>query len=230
MKKKFEAEYLAFTGRWHVLIMLGLLAAACVIAFFLSALIWQVGIMIAPILSMGMLCFMDYFTFSGTNSKKSKGMEVLRSSPRGGEVLYTALKQDVINKSLFNLLVTVFIVTVIIIDRSVSGITEFEDSNLFIIAYGIAAFATGQVLIRLTLLLTRSKGLTMQVHMLIVYLIFFAGTLIMIPLIFLTETHSLPIMCAYAAVMEIFSVLTGKWLISSCRKAYEAQFYDETIM
>ncbi|MBP5331996.1 MAG: hypothetical protein J6Y89_09115, partial [Lachnospiraceae bacterium] len=120
MKKKFEAEYLAFTGRWHILIMLGMLAVAGVFDFFLSAFIWQLGIIIAPILAMGMLCFMDYFTFSGTNSKKSKGMEILRSSPCGGEVLYAALKQDIINKSLFNLFVTGFTVIMIIIGRMMS--------------------------------------------------------------------------------------------------------------
>ena len=237
MKKKFEAEYLAFTGKMHVLLMFGLLAVIICCTYFLSGLIWQLGIMIAPILAMGVLCFMDYFTFSGTGSKRATGMDVVRSSYYGGEVLHKALKQDMINKSLFNLLSVAFAVGCVFVSRSqVREIAEansmwegFEDSNLFVIVYALGVFATSQILIRVTLLWTRSKGLTMQVHMLIVYLVFFGGTIILLPVIFLSETHSTPIMLAYAVVAECLSIFFANVLLKHCKKAYDSSFSDESI-
>ncbi len=228
MKNRFEAEYLAFAGWLRILIMLVLLVITCLLSFFLT-LIWQLGIIMAPSLSMIILVFMDYFIFSGTNSKRSKGMELLKSSPRGSQVLQRALKQDIVNKSVFSLIAISFTVALILIGRSASGAESFEDSNLFVIIFAFGAFATGQVLTRIALLLTRNKGLTLHVHMLLAYLIFFLGTAIMLPLIFLSETHSIPIMSGYAAVMEVLSILTGKLLISSCGKAYDASFCDDTV-
>lgn len=237
MKRKFEAEYRAFASNSHIAIMLALFAVTCFAGYAFSLMIWQLTLIICPILSMGILCFMDYFTFSGTGSKRATGMDVVRSSYYGGEVLHKALKQDMINKSLFNLLSVAFAVGCVFVSRSQAReIAEansmwegFEDSNLFVIVYALGVFATSQILIRVTLLWTRSKGLTMQVHMLIVYLVFFGGTIILLPVIFLSETHSTPIMLAYAVVAECLSIFFANVLLKHCKKAYDSSFSDESI-
>ena len=70
MKCRFEAEYRAFTGKWNLLIHLLLFSITCLICYATSGMIWQLSVMICPLLSMMALCFMDYFAFAGTNSKQ----------------------------------------------------------------------------------------------------------------------------------------------------------------
>ena len=170
---------------------------------------------------MGVLCFMDYFSFAGTNSKRAKGMELIKSSPYGGRILKKALQQDIVNKAIYHLLAMTFTAGLIL-----SGEHEQGFSGIFALLYVGSAFATGQLLIRITLMITRSKGLTMQTHMLIVYAAFFIGTIIFIPLIFLSETNSMLFMSLYFAAVESLSILSGIWLLSSCYKAYDSTFYD----
>ena len=220
MKRKLIAEYIAFTGKLHPLILLGLFAISCLICYVISGLIWQLSLIVAPILSMGFLSFMDYFPFAGTNAKKARGMELVKSSPYGGEILKRALKQDLIIKSLFSFILTALIVVLIL-----TGTPRPQDIP-FVIIYAFAAYATGQLFTRITLFFTRKKGLTMQSHIMIVYIFFFAGSLILLPLIFLSDTNSVPLMLLYACAAEILSVLSAIWLLTSCNKAFATTFYD----
>ncbi len=221
MKCKFEAEYRGFTGKWNLLIHILLFFVTCAICYLTSGMIWQLSVMICPILSMLALCFMDYFAFAGTNSKRAKGMELLKSSFYGGHVLKKALRQDVINKSVYHLLATAF-TTIIIL----SSEHEKDFSATFALLYICSAFATGQLLMRLTLLITRNKGLTMQTHILITYFAFFIGSVLFIPLIFLSEMKSVLFMSLYFAAAEALSILSGIWLLTSCYKAYDTTFSD----
>ena len=80
MKKKFEAEYFLFAGKARPFIMLLMLIVISGICFLMAAALWQVSLIIAPILGMAVLSFMDYFVFAGFNSRKSIGMDMMKSS------------------------------------------------------------------------------------------------------------------------------------------------------
>ena len=223
MKKtnsKFEAEYFVFAGKWRPLIMLLLLAVVCMINFFLAGALWQFAVITAPIMCMAIICFMDYFVFSGFNSRKSIGMDLIKSSYRGKKLVEAALKQDIVNKSLYVLAGSVFALVLVFMFNP-----EIEDS-LFVIFYTISSYASSLVLMHLTLLLDRAKGLTMQTHMLICYLFYALGTVIILPLIFISETLSLPTMITYAVIAVICAVVTGYLLVRSCIKTYDASFHD----
>lgn len=222
MKKKkihFETEYLLLAGKWRPFLMLLLLLAVIACNFLLAGVFWQIAVFTGPILCVAVLCFMDYFVFAGFNSRRSIGMDMLMSSVRGRSFIENVLKHDIVNKSLY------------VMTGSVAALVSIfmfnEDIDRpFVIFYAIGAFSTSQILMRLTLLLDRAKGLTMQTHVLICYLCYSVGTLILLPLIFLSETGNLTIMIIYAVIAEALSILTGIWLVKSCVKAYESGFHD----
>ena len=165
---------------------------------------------------------MDYFVFAGFNSRKSIGMDMMKSSAKGRTLIEAALKQDIVNKSIYVLIgSTAALVSIFIFNE--------EIDHPFVIAYTIAAFSSCQVLLRVSLLIDRAKGLTMQVHIFIFYLCYSVGSLILIPLIFISESISLPLMIGYAVLAEIGSVLTGIWLIRSCMKAYDTSMHDASL-
>ncbi len=221
MKCKFEAEYRAFTGKWNLLIHLLLFSITCLICYATSGMIWQLSVMICPLLSMMALCFMDYFAFAGTNSKRAKGMELLKSSFYGSQILKKALRQDMINKSVYHLLTAAFTTIVVL-----CGEHERDFSSGFAVLYIFSAFVTGQLLIRLTLLITRNKGLTMQTHVMITYFAFLIGSVVFVPLIFLSELRSVLYMSLYLIGIESLSILSGIWLLNSCYRAYDTTFSD----
>ena len=199
--------------------MLALLVCVCLANYLLAGVFWQVSVLLAPYLCVLALSFMDYFVFSGFNSRKAQGMDLLKSSGRGSELVSKALRQDAVAKSIFSLIAAVFTLICVL------KLNEEVDKP-FVILYSIAGFATCQVICRLLLLIDRWKGLTMQTHMFIIYLGYFAGGLLLLPIIFLSESWSVTVMAIYAAAAEVLSVLTGYWLVRSCTKAYESGFYD----
>ena len=221
-KKLFEAEYLVFAGKWRPVIMALALVIICVVNFFISGVFWQVAVLTGPLLCVAFLCFMDYFVFAGFNSRKSIGMDMMKSSAKGRTLIEAALKQDIVNKSIYVLIgSTAALVSIFIFNE--------EIDHPFVIAYTIAAFSSCQILLRISLLIDRAKGLTMQVHVFIFYLCYSVGSLILIPVIFISESISLPLMIVYAVLAETGSVLTGIWLIRSCMKAYDASMHDASL-
>ncbi len=220
MKKSFQSEYFVFARRSRPFIMIFLLTVVCLVNFLMAGVFWQVSVMLAPYLCTLVLGFMDYFVFCGFNSRKTKGIDILKSSARGRALVVSAVKQDAVNKSLFSLAACLFtLISILTINKEVD--------KFFVILYAIAAFSTCQVINRLLLLVDRWKGLTMQTHMFIVYLGYFAGGILLLPLIFLAEGCNVAIMAVYAVVAEALSVLSGIWLVKSCTKAYDSSFYDE---
>ncbi len=220
MNKKFEAEYLLFAGRSRLIAMFLLLLGACGLTFLLSAAMWQFAVVVGPILGMAILSFMDYFAFSGFNSKKQIGMDLLKSSTRGRAIIERALKQDLLNKTVY--MITIGVVTLVL---TLLVNPEIEDLP-FTILYVISSYASCQTLLHLVLLLDRAKGLTMQAHILICYLFYSVGSLILLPLIFLSENMSALLMGIYAAVAAAVAVFTGFLLIRSCMKAFDASLHD----
>ena len=200
--------------------MLLLLAAVCGINFLLAGAFWQLAVITGPVMCMAVLSFMDYFVFAGFNSRKSIGMDMLKSSYHGRKLVIAALKQDIVNKSLYILAGSTFALVSVFMFNP-----EIED-RLFVILYAMGAFSSAQILLRLTLLLDRAKGLTMQTHMLICYLAYALGTVIVLPLIFASESLSVPVMIVYAVIAEILSILTGYLLIRSCVKAFDSSLHD----
>ena len=221
-KNSLEAEYFAFAPWWRAPFMFLLLCIVCVGNFFLSGAFWQMATLTGPFFCAIVLCFMDYFVFAGFNSRKSQGMNLLKSSPRGRTLVESALKQDIVNKSVYVLAGSLF---------ALISVLKFNESidKPFVIVYAAGGFSTCLVLLRLVLLLNRAKGLTMQVHIFICYLCYSVGNCILLPMIFLSETGSLLIMIIYAVVAETGSILTGRWLIISCMKAYDSSFHDAEI-
>ena len=221
-KFSFEAEYFVFARKSRAVIMFLLLCVVCVANFFLAGVFWQLATLTGPLLSVAILCFMDYFVFAGFNSRKSQGMNLLKSSPRGRALVESALKQDIVNKSVYTLAGSLF---------ALFSVLKFNESidKPFVIAYAAGGFSTCLILLRLVLLLNRAKGLTMQVHIFICYLCYSVGNCILLPMIFLSETGSLLIMIIYAVVAETGSILTGRWLIISCMKVYDSSFHDAEI-
>ena len=126
-----------------------------------------------------------------------------------------------INKSVYHLLVTAF-TTVVVLCRE----HERDFSSGFAMLYIFSAFVTGQLLIRLTLLITRNKGLTMQTHVMITYFAFLIGSVVFVPLIFLSELRSVLYMSLYLIGIESLSILSGIWLLNSCYRAYDMTFSD----
>ena len=220
MKHKFEAEFRAFAGKTYFLLTVLVFPVACMISYLLSGMIWQLGVIIAPIICMLVLGFLDYFAFAGANSRHAHGMELFKSSTRGEILFKKALKQDLINKSVISFAASVISGTFAALN------TEKLPDLLFVVFYCFGAYATGQLVLRLVLFLTRKKGLTMQTHALILYLVYFVGSVLFIPLIFVSETESAIIMGIYTAVAEILSVLSAILLFRSCVRAYSSAFYD----
>ncbi len=221
-KKFFEAEYLVFARKWRPILMFLSLLIVCTVNFFISGVFWQIAVLTGPLLSVAILCFMDYFVFAGFNSRKSIGMDLMKSSVKGRALVEAALKQDIVNKSIYVLTAsTAALVSIFIFNEDID--------HPFVIAYTIAAFSSCQVLLRISLLIDRAKGLTMQVHIFIFYLCYSVGSLILIPVIFISESISLPLMIVYAVLAETGSVLTGIWLIRSCMKAYDASMHDASL-
>lgn len=219
-KKSFETEYLIFARKWRPLLMLALLAVSCTANFFIAGVFWQMAVLTGPVICVAVLCFMDYFVFAGFNSRKSAGMNLLKTSPYGRVLVEAALKQDIVNKAIYVLIGSVTVLISIFIFNP-------DVDKPFVIAYAIGGYSTCMILLRLVLLIDRAKGLTMQVHVFICYLFYSLGTVILIPLIFLSETFSLPLLIVYDVAAEIGSVLMGRWLINSCMKAYDSSFHDE---
>ncbi len=220
-RKCFEAEYIAYAGKGNLLIVGLLLLGSCVISYLLSKILWQLAIMIAAIVSFGILNFMDYFAFAGSNSKNSLGINLIKSAPYGAELFRKALLQDMINKLLFSV-ITICAVTVFVLCRPLGR----EFSAFFVILYAAAAFATEQLLLNSSLWITRKKGITMQAHFLIMYLTFFAGSLLFLPLVFISEEKSVLVMTLYIVIVGALAVLANIWLQKSCNKAYRSMFYD----
>ena len=217
--RSFEAEYFAFAPGWRAPLMIVLLCLVCVGNFFLAGVFWQMATLTGPVLCVAVLCFMDYFVFAGFNSKKLQGMNLLKSSFYGRSLVEKALKQDSVNKAVYVLIGSVAVII------SVFKFNPDIDKP-FVIAYAVGGYSTCMVLLRLVLLINRAKGITMQVHILICYLCYSLGTTILLPMIFLSETGSLVIMIIYAVAAEIGSILTGRWLIVSCMRAYDSNFHD----
>ena len=216
----FEAAYFAFARKWRVLLMFLLFGLIITANFFLAGAFWQLATLTGPIGCFAVLIFMDYYVFAGFNSRKSDpGMNLLKSSFHGRSLVEAALKQDSFNKSLYMLAGSL---------AAVISILKFNPDidKPFMIVYAIGGFSTSLIMMRLSLLITRAKGITLQAHILICYLCYSIGSAILLPLIFLSEKASLPIMAAYAAAAEAGSILTGRWLIVSCLKAYDSGFHD----
>ncbi|MCR5685741.1 MAG: hypothetical protein K6G81_10050 [Lachnospiraceae bacterium] len=220
MKKSFMSEYFVFARKWRIAVMLLLLAIVCAVVFFMAGAFWQVSVLLAPSLAAAILCFMDYFAFCGFNSRKARGMELIKSSARGRKLISQAVRQDAVNKSIFSLAASVFALSCAL------AFADEEENRVFIILYAIAGFATYQAVSRGLLLIDRWKGLTMQVHILISYLGYSIGSVFLLPMIFLSESGSVPVMAAYAIVAEGLSVFMGITLVRSCEKAYDSSFID----
>ena len=215
----FEAEYFLFARKWRPLLMICLLAAICTANYFLSLSLWQAAILLGPILCFAVLIFMDYFVFSGFNSRTSIGMDLVKSSLKGRMIIKKALEQDIVNKTFFVLTGSASAFVFVLRNHP-------EVDLLFLIFFTIGGFSTTHILLHLILLIDRSKGLTMQAHVFICYLSYSLGTVIFLPAVFISETMSLLFMIIYSVVTTALGIFTGIILIRSCMKAYDSCFHD----
>jgi hypothetical protein len=254
MKLNFEREYFKYNGGYRIIITLVLLAAVCGLSALFIGKYWQLGIVAGPILSMGVLCFMDFFIFRGTPLRRGaagtaatkpatekkdidpataaetdidpaaatveiaeKTDDGLSVADSGDPVLIKALRQDLINKALFNLIVMAFILVIVLF------FTKLTSSRLFIALCAGAAFAASQAVIRITVIISRRLGTTFQRHTLIVYVAFFICALAVLPLVFLFRTDSKLIALLAAAALEAVSVVTAILLMHTGKKSVSAR-------
>ncbi|MCR5332029.1 MAG: hypothetical protein K6E62_12725 [Lachnospiraceae bacterium] len=275
MKLNFEREYFKYNGGYRIIITLVLLAAVCGLSALFIGKYWQLGIVAGPILSMGVLCFMDFFIFRGTPLRRgaagtaaaktdidpaaatvetaekaddglstatadaaestektdtvlsevtADAAESAEEKPAAGTaadsgdpVLIKALRQDLINKALFNLIVMAFILVIVLF------FTKLTYSRLFIALCAGAAFAASQAVIRITVIISRRLGTTFQRHTLIVYVAFFICALAVLPLVFLFRTDSKLIALLAAAALEAVSVVTAILLMHTGKKSVSAR-------
>ncbi len=284
MKLNFEREYFKYNGGYRIIITLVLLAAVCGLSALFIGKYWQLGIVAGPILSMGVLCFMDFFIFRGTPLRRGaagtaatkpatekndidpaaatetdiepaaaaetdidpataaetdidpataaetdidpaaatveiaeKTDDGLSAADSGDPVLIKALRQDLINKALFNLIVMAFILVIVLF------FTKLTYSRLFIALCAGAAFAASQAVIRITVIISRRLGTTFQRHTLIVYVAFFICALAVLPLVFLFRTDSKLIALLAAAALEAVSVVTAILLMHTGKKSVSAR-------
>ena len=253
MKIKFESEYFKYAGKYRRYIMAGLLLAVCGLSYLFIGKYWQLGIVMGPVLSMGVISFMDFYIFSDTpvrrkQSAKSVGTAACDESATNktavseaetietvsgncdsetatietgsgncdtddSPVLIKALKQDLINKSVFSLLVMGFILVIVLFFTK-----KVNASRFFIVLCAGAVFAAGQLITRLTVLISRKLGTTFQRHSIIVYIALFICALILLPFVYLIKTNSKLLAVIFAVVLEALSVLAALLIIRTVSK------------
>ncbi|MBP5330655.1 MAG: hypothetical protein J6Y89_02260 [Lachnospiraceae bacterium] len=213
MKIKFESEYFKYAGKVRRIIMPILLAATCALSYLFIQKYWQLGLVIGPVLGMGVISFMDFYLFSGTPVRRKQAPKSAEAATADSSVLIKALKQDLINKSIFNLVITAFITGIVIF------FTKINASRLFVVLCAGAAFAAGQLVTRLTVLISRKLGTTFQRHSIIVYIALFICAVILLPFVYLIKSNSKLLAIIFAVVFEALSVLAALLILRTASKA-----------
>jgi len=221
MKKKSLTEYRAFCSKGYRLINLLSLVLLPIIGYFIFALFGPAApIAIAPII-LFILVFFDYYAFSGISARNQKYMEFLKTSVKGGEILDSALRIDMIIKTLQTCAAYLGCL-----------VSDFVNSGEYFIPFAIIIIAfipIAQTMTRFTLILTRRKGLTVMMQVLIVYLATTILSIISVMLVLVLPTEapgvyyvSIPAL----VIFEILSVISAKLLLRDCITGFRSGFAD----
>lgn len=220
--KRFSG-YRALTSKYYRLLLLLLGVAAMVLSFLANVYIGDAGVFIIISLTSCAQIFLDYYVFGGISSRHQCGMEMVKASCLGADLIDSALKTDMYIKAIFNLSGYAGFLAAELIYSDDIGISIIA-IMLAVILYPLSNFLT-----RLILILSRRIAVTMVSQIFVTYLASMLTGLSSIIISFaLPEDIDKVVVfgIVVAAIIEGLSVLTAVLLIKDCKKGYISSFYD----
>ena len=207
--------YRALTSRFYRLILLLLALGSMAISFLANVYIGDAGVFIITALVSSVQIFLDYFVFGGISSRQQRGMEMMKSSCFGIDLLDSALRTDMYIKAFINLSGFLGFIAAEIIYSEEVGISIVA-IMLVLVMYPLTNFLT-----RLVLILSRRIAVTMVSQIFVTYLASsFAGFIcILLSLVLPEDSGNVVIFAVITAIVfEILSILTAYLLIKDCKK------------
>ncbi|MBR4343761.1 MAG: hypothetical protein IKP88_13880 [Lachnospiraceae bacterium] len=219
--KRFS-EYRAFTSQIYRIIIILVFISLLGVGFFSDQALGFTGAFIVTAFSSTVTIFLDYFIFGGVSARKQRGMELVKSSFKGRELLEKALKTDMYIKAFINLsgFIGFLLAEIVFSEEGLSPLAII----LFLILYPITNLTS-----RIILIIARRFAVSMASQVFITYLASMLNTLLLLTISFLiplTDEGFNIILIVPVVIIEALSILTATLLLKDCIKGYNSSFYD----
>ncbi len=216
-------EYRAFTSLYYRLILILLALLLIVAGFFADKLLGINAVFLITATASIANVFFDYYAFGGISARKQRGMDMVKSSFYGSNLIDSALKADMYIKALLNLTGFAGFIAGELYYSEEPGLSPIA-ITLVLLLYPITNLTT-----RVILFISRRLSTTMVVQIFITYLASMFNTILIFAVSFLIpmeleEFSVIPLIVAAAA--EVLSILMAIVLLTDCRKGYRSSFFD----
>lgn len=188
--------------------------------FLISQVTGIIGGMTVIVFHIIIVSMFDFFIFGGIAKKYQKLMDYTRSSFYGPLVVKKAITEDAIISAIRIFAVSVVPYTICAIQAGIG----FMDILLI-----VSLAATGITVLMLSFMIIRSFCSTLQVHMIVSYLISSFASLAFIPAILLLSSadSSIAIGIIYTVLITAIAVVLTILQIKLCVSGFKSGYYDK---